>query len=157
MCSRDEQSVTSSNKEQLKDGCSKGEPSSIGYKNCQDEENSIMWPVKPKKDMWSDELAMLMQHKVSKKSTNRSSKIKKLIGLANGKTCQATTCENTGSKSQLSTCSDRNSQEIMWAVMPEIDMWSLKLAIRRFCKEKKCQSTRCYTKYDKNCQSARMM
>ena len=74
MCSRDEQSVTSSNKEQFKDGCSKKQQSNnttctknIENKNCQAEQSDKR-PKKPKKDMWSKEPAMLIQHKMTKKS-----------------------------------------------------------------------------------------
>ena len=55
-------------------------------KKCQAEKSVIMQPVKPQMDVQS------------KKSTSRSSKNKKLIGIANGKNCQATICENTDSR-----------------------------------------------------------
>ena len=70
MCSRNELSVASSNE----DGCSKGEQSNNGDKNCQAEENSIMWPVKPKTEMQSKEPAMLIQYKMTKKS-EKSNKV----------------------------------------------------------------------------------
>ena len=54
----------------------------------------------------------------------------------------------------------------MWPVMPELNMWLAKPAIRRLYSDNNCQSKRCYKKkspgrpmydYDKNCQSANMM
>ena len=95
---------------------------------------------------------------------------KKLTGL--NKNCQVTICENTDSKSHISRNSDRNCQE-----NENIDMQSVtntdhmqlpkpsvRHKYRRLCKDKTCQSTRCYKspvkpvhKYDKNCKSANMM
>ena len=57
------------NKGQVKSKCSD--------KNCQENESIDMWPVKTQMDVWS------------KKSTSRSSKNKKLKGLAKDKNCQA--------------------------------------------------------------------
>ena len=65
--SRDEQSVTSSNKEQFKDGCSKEEQCNKGDKSCQ-AERSDMQPKKPKMDMQPNGSAMLIQHKMTKRS-----------------------------------------------------------------------------------------
>ena len=219
MCSRDEQSFTSSDKEQFIDGCSKKEKSNnttctkkIEDKNCQ-AEKSDMQPKKPKKDIQSNELAMLIQHKMSKKqillqadnkncqsteyyepnkdqvksmssdkkcqdnksvnmwpvkspvhmwSVTRSGN-KKSIGSAKNKNCQDTTCECNDSKSQSSRCSDKNCQEnenINMQSMTNTDnIWLPKPAVpylySRMCKDKDCQSTRCYKKRncDKNCQS----
>ena len=58
VCSIQEQSATSSNKEQFYDGCSKKEVSNTtctgknGDKNCQADKSDM--PVKPAKDMWSN-------------------------------------------------------------------------------------------------------
>ena len=112
-------------------------------KNCQENENIDVWPVKMQMDVWS------------KKPTIKSSN-KKLIGLAKEKKCQATACENNDSKSESFKCSDINCQEIihMQSVTKKSDVCLPKPVIRRFCKDKTCQSTRCYKErnYDKNCQ-----
>ena len=69
--------------------------------------------MKPQKDVWLKKPA------------------KKLIGLAKGKNCQATACENTDSKSQSFKCSDKNCQEIinMWSVTKKTDVWLPKPAV----------------------------
>ena len=92
-------------------------------------------------------------------SVTRSSN-KKVIGLSMDKNCQATRCAYNDSygHSTVKVCSDKNCQEIIQPVMPEMNMWLPKPAIRRLCSDKNCQSTGCYkkyedTKYDKNCQS----
>ena len=83
--------------------------------------------------------------------------------LSKDKNFQATICEYNDSKGQstVKVCSDKNCQEIMQPVMPEMNAQLPKPAIKRLCSDKECQSTRCcsYKKrnYDKNCQSANMM
>ena len=111
-------------------------------KNCQ---TNVMQPVKPPMDVWLKKSAM------------------KLIGLARDKNCQAKIsytnqkkCKTIDSKSQISRNYGKNCQETinMCSVTQKTNMQLPKPAIRRLCKDKNCQSTRCYTKYDKNCQSA---
>ena len=148
MCSRDEHSVTSSNREQFKDGCSKKEQSDTtcteidAEKNCQTEKCD-MWPVKPQMDVQLKKLAL--------KSSN-----KKLIGVSKDKNCQAKICEYDDFKSQSSKCFDKECQENikMQSVTNTDNMHLPKPAIRRLCSDKNCQSTRCYKKrnYDKYCQ-----
>ena len=115
-----------------------------------------MQPVKPQMDMWLKKPALAME----------SSFKEKHIPLYKDKNCQAAICEYNDSKSQSLRCSDNNCQEIMWPVMPEMDMLLPKPAVlykyRRLCSDKNCLCTRCYKikspvrlmyNYDKNCQS----
>ena len=118
-----------------------------------------MWPKKPKKDMWSNGPAMLIQHKMLQKPKD-------------DKNCQDTEshkkqnkCEYKDSKSQSPVkyvCPGKNCQEKennnMWSVT-NTDVQLPKPVIRRLHKDKTCQSTRCYRcpvkpmySYDKNCQ-----
>ena len=75
-------------------------------------------------------------------------------------------------QSQSIVSSDKNCQDnksvIMQPVKPQLDMQLPKLAITGLCRDKSCQSPRCYNYkkkspvrpmygYDKNCQSANMM
>ena len=93
---------------------------------CQENKSVIMWPVKPKKDVWLKKCAM------------------KLIGLAKDKNCQATIGDNTDSKSQVSRNSDNNCQEIKRPKKPRnvkwlvtnTDVWLPKQA--RLCSDKNC-------------------
>ena len=75
MCSRDEQSVTSSN-EQSNTTCTRN----IENKDCQAEKCDIQ-PKKPIKDMQSNRSAVLIQHKMIKKS--------KIVPQGNDKNCQS--------------------------------------------------------------------
>ena len=114
-----------------------------------------MWPVKPQMDMQLKKPA----------PAKESSFMEKYVPLYKDKNCQATICEYNDSKSQSSRWSDKNCQEIMWPVMPEMDMWLPKPAVlykySSLCNDKNCQSTKCYSykkkNYDKNCWSAYMM
>ena len=78
VCSRDEQSVTSSN-EQSNTTCTKN----IENKNCQ-AEKCDMQPKKSKKDMQSNRPAMLIQHKITNKSQ------KQIVTQGDDKNCQST-------------------------------------------------------------------
>ena len=86
-----------------------------------------MQPVKPKMDMQLQKPIM-------------NSNNKKLVGLAKDKNCQAT----------VKMCSDKKCQENinMQSVTNTNDMQLPKPAVpyeyRRLCKDKNCQSTRCY-------------
>ena len=122
-------------------------------KNCQENENIDMQPVKPQMNVQLKKPAM--------KSSN-----KKLI--ESNKNCEATIsckkqkeCEYDDSKSHMSRNSDKNYQgkinNNMWSVINTKHMQLPKPA--RLCSDKNCQSTRCYkspvgpmNKYDKNCQ-----
>ena len=105
VCSREEQSVTSSSREQFQDGSSNKQSNTtctrnIKNKNCQAEKGDI-WPKKPQIDVWS------------KKPASRSNTNKKLIGLANDKKCQATTCDKKQKKfeyDEFKCVSDRKCQ-----------------------------------------------
>ena len=113
-------------------------------------QTNVMWPVKPPIDVQLKKPAM--------KSGN-----KKSIGV--NENCKATMshkkqkkCENNDSKSQSFKCSDKNCQEVihMQSVTMKSDVQLPKPVIRRLCKDKTCQSTRCYKspvrpvcKYDK--------
>ena len=111
VCSKDVLSVTSSiEQSHNENGCSKGEQSHNKNKNCQ-AEKSIMQPVKPQMDTWSEKPVM------------------KSIGL--NKNCKATVnykkknkCEYTDSKSQSSRNPDKNCQEkkngVMWSVTNKV-------------------------------------
>ena len=94
-----------------------------------------MWPVKPQIDVQSEEPATQFSFKEKQKK------------------CKY---DHLDSQSTVLKCSDKNCQEngnsVMWSVTKETDMQLPKPEIRRLCSDKKCQSTRCYTKYDKNCQ-----
>ena len=87
-----------------------------------------MWPKKPATDVQSERSAMLIQHNKVKKS-------------------------NINKKEEKFLYSDKNCQEIkrpkktnsvMQSVTKEenIDVWLPKTA--RLCRDKNCQSTRCY-------------
>ena len=110
-------------------------------KNCKENKNIDMWPVKPQMKVQSKKSAM------------------KLIGLASDKNCQATISDKKQKKI------DKNCQTSdMRSVTNTNNMWLPKPAIRRLCSDKNWQSIRCYSfkkkspmrpihKYDKNCQS----
>ena len=134
VCSRDEESVTSSNKEQFKDGCNKEEQSNNGNKNCQAENSAHMWQKKSKKDMQSNEPAMLIQHKMSKKQRvpqedDKNCQSKKYYGLM---------CADK--KHQATKCSKNTSD--MQSVTKKIDVQLPKPAVpyeyRRLCSDKNC-------------------
>ena len=102
-----------------------------------------MWSVKPQMDVQSKKPAM------------KSSSNKELNGLVKDNNCQATMshkkqkkCEYNDSKSQSFQCSDKNCQENinMQSVTNTNAMHLPKPVIRRLCKDKTCQSTRCYKK-----------
>ena len=145
VCSRDEQSDNSSNKEQFIDRCPKKEQfntactRNVENKNCQ-AEKCDMWPVKFQMDMQSEEPA------------KQSSFKKKHVPLYKDKNCKVTKshkkqkeCEYNDSNSQSFKCSDKNCQEKennnMQSVTNNTNMWLPKPAIRRLCKDKNCQST----------------
>ena len=108
--------------------------------------------MKPQMDMQSKEAAM------------QSSFKKKHRPLSKENNCKSTKIY------KKSMYSDKNYQENeiinMQPVMPELNMWLSKPAIRRLCSDNNCQSTKCYKKMspvrpmysqDKNCRSANMM
>ena len=101
--------------------------------------------VKPQTDMQTNRSAMLIQHKMTKKS--------KIVPQEDDKSCQTT--EYYESK----MCSDKNVKKLCNQWCPEMNMQLPKPAVlyeyRRLCSDKDFQSTRCYKKrnYDKNCQS----
>ena len=60
-------------------------------KNWQAETNVNMWPKKPQKDMWSNEQAMLMQHKMLKKQDYKNCQsIKNVKPKFHDLNCQST-------------------------------------------------------------------
>ena len=131
-------------------------------KKCQ--EKIDIWPVKPQMNVQSEKPAM--------KSSN-----KKSIGL--NKNCKATVsskkqrkCEYDDFQSQSAKCSDKNCQENkrpkksrshMQSVTKNTDVQlpkpTVPYAYSRLCKDRNCQSARCYKcpvrpmySYDKNYQ-----
>ena len=96
----------------------------------------------------------------SKEPAKLSSVKKKHVPLYKGKNYNATICENIDSK--MSRNSDKNCQENenndMQSVTKKIDVWLPKpTTITILCKDKNCQSTRCYKSpmrpmHEKNCQ-----
>ena len=133
MCSRDEQSGTSSN-EQSSTTCTRN----IKNKNCQAEKSVIMWPKKPKMDMQSNESAMLIQHKMTKMSKKSN-----IVPQEEDKKCQST-------KYYGKMCSDKTCQENIniWPVKPQMDvrlmnppMKSSSKKLIRSAKDKNCQAT----------------
>ena len=80
---------------------------------------------------------------------------KKQVPLSKDNSCKSTRIY------RKTVCSDKNSQEnennVMWSVTKKTDVQLPKPVIRRLCKDKNYQSTRCYKSpmrpmYDKNCQ-----
>ena len=99
----------------------------------------------PVKDMWSK--GPVIQDKISEKHMPQEG----------DKNCQVTICENTDSKSQISRNSDKNCQENIRPRKPRSHMQSVTnntdvqlpkptvpYEYSRLCKDKNCQSTRCY-------------
>ena len=121
-------------------------------KNCQ--ETKHMQPVKPAMDMQSILRPAKLQSSYKKKDQVKFIQVSMKDDL----------------KSQSLMCSDKHCQENqninMWSVKSQMDMQSKEPAMQSsfkkkhvpLCRDKNCQSTRCYkkyedTKYDKNFQS----
>ena len=110
-------------------------------KNCQ---TSVMQPVKPQMDVWSEKPAMKSS---SKKSIGLNKNYKATMSHKKQKKC-----EYKDYKSQVSRNSDKNCQEIKRPRKPRnvmcsvtnTDVWLPKPA--RLCSDKHCQSARCSRK-----------
>ena len=108
-------------------------------KNCQ---TRVTWPVKPQMDVQLKEPA------------KQSSFRKKNTPLYEDNNCRSIRIYNNSRNSDKNCQEKQNSN--MWSMTKKSDVHLPKPAVPyeyiRLCKDKKCQSTRCNTKYDKNCQ-----
>ena len=72
--------------------------------------------------------------------------------MESNKNCKAIICENSGYKSQVPRSYDKNCQTDKNSVMQSVtkeentDVQVPKPAIKSICRDKNCQSTRCYRK-----------
>ena len=108
-------------------------------KNCQAEKSVIMHLVKPQKDM------QLKKRAAKDKNCQVIMCNKRQVPLSKDNSCKSTRVY------RKSVCSDKNCQEnennVMQSVTKKMDVWLPKpvpYEYRRLCKDKKCQSSRCY-------------
>ena len=99
-------------------------------KNCQ-AKNVNMWPLKPQTDMRLEKNIPLHKEKKYEYDEFRSQSTKEDKLLYYDKKCQETK-------------RSKKPKSVMQSVTNTEDRWPAKHEIRRLCKDKNCQSTRCY-------------
>ena len=144
VCSVQDQSSNSSNKEQYSDVCSNKEQvftkcsKKKWDKNCQTDKDTHVQPVQwaMKNDMWSVTSSSNRKSIEQSSSKPKNSRIQQYV--CDDKNCQS----NKLYKKRKSDKNCQDNRNVIWPVNPQMDMWSKEPAMQS------SQSTRCYKKYE---------